>query len=232
MMNFWKTHYVPNNASLVVAGNIPLDDLKALAESKFGAWKGGDASRVRRSARRKRPKRKSSSWIVPARSRRWCACCSWVWAAHTPDYPALEVMNSELGGLFSSRINLNLREEHGYTYGANSVFVYRRSQGYFLAGGGIRTDATGAGGDGNPQGNSPNDRYADEGGGIEPWPRIRNRGRCPECLRPAARQPERFSQIFLYNLLRDYFEKLPDGFPRSRPKMPKQSPKNICIPTR
>jgi zinc protease len=60
----------------------------------------------------------------------------------TPDYPALEVMNSELGGLFSSRINLNLREEHGYTYGAASFFVYRRSLGYFAAGGGIRTDAT------------------------------------------------------------------------------------------
>jgi zinc protease len=60
----------------------------------------------------------------------------------TPDYAALEVMNSELGGLFSSRINLNLREQHGYTYGASSRFVYRRTQGYFAAGGGIRTDAT------------------------------------------------------------------------------------------
>jgi len=60
----------------------------------------------------------------------------------TPDYAALEVMNSELGGLFSSRINLNLREEHGYTCGASSMFVYRRSQGYFATGGGIRTDAT------------------------------------------------------------------------------------------
>src|SRR4029077_7342016 len=60
----------------------------------------------------------------------------------TPDYAAIEVLNSELGGLFSSRINLNLREEHGYTYGASSMFIYRRSQGYFATGGGIRTDAT------------------------------------------------------------------------------------------
>jgi len=37
---------------------------------------------------------------------------------------------------------MNLREEHGYTYGTNSVFVYRRATGYFLVGGGIRTDAT------------------------------------------------------------------------------------------
>ena len=38
-------------------------------------------------------------------------------------------MNKVLGGLFSSRINMNLREEHGYTYGASSQFVFRRSAG-------------------------------------------------------------------------------------------------------
>jgi zinc protease len=51
-------------------------------------------------------------------------------------------MNTALGGLFSSRINMNLREEHGYTYGAQSFFNYRRGVGPFLAGGAIRTDAT------------------------------------------------------------------------------------------
>ncbi len=44
-MNFWKRlHYVLINAALVVSGNIPADDLKRIAESKFGAWKGGDLS--------------------------------------------------------------------------------------------------------------------------------------------------------------------------------------------
>jgi zinc protease len=51
-------------------------------------------------------------------------------------------MNTALGGLFSSRINMNLREEHGYTYGAQSFFNYRRFVGPFLAGGAIRTDVT------------------------------------------------------------------------------------------
>jgi zinc protease len=51
-------------------------------------------------------------------------------------------MNNALGGLFSSRINMNLREEHGYTYGGFSEFVYRRGSGIFFAGGGIRTDVT------------------------------------------------------------------------------------------
>jgi zinc protease len=62
---------------------------------------------------------------------------------NTPDYLPLEVMNTALGGLFSSRINMNLREEHGYTYGAFSSFQYRRGVGPFLTGGAIRTDATG-----------------------------------------------------------------------------------------
>ena len=41
----------------------------------------------------------------------------------------MQVMNLALGGLFASRINMNLREEHGYTYGAFSTFVYRRQAG-------------------------------------------------------------------------------------------------------
>ena len=47
-----------------------------------------------------------------------------------------------LGGLFSSRINMNLREEHGYTYGASSQFAFRRSAGPFVTGAGVRTDVT------------------------------------------------------------------------------------------
>jgi zinc protease len=51
-------------------------------------------------------------------------------------------MNEALGGLFSSRINLNLREVHGYTYGASSQFVFRRFAGPFVVGTGVRTDVT------------------------------------------------------------------------------------------
>ena len=60
----------------------------------------------------------------------------------TPDYEAIRVMNETLGGLFSSRINLNLREQHGYTYGASSQFVFRRTAGPFLVATGVRTDVT------------------------------------------------------------------------------------------
>jgi zinc protease len=52
------------------------------------------------------------------------------------------VMNIALGGLFSSRINMNLREAHGYTYGASSGFSFRRAAGPFQVASGIRTDVT------------------------------------------------------------------------------------------
>ena len=54
----------------------------------------------------------------------------------------MQVMNMALGGLFSSRINMNLREEHGYTYGASSQFTFRRAAGPFQVGSAVRTDVT------------------------------------------------------------------------------------------
>src|SRR4029077_13139683 len=141
LMNFWKSYYVPNNASLVVAGNISLNDLKSLTESKFGSWKSGPVSPPELGT----PETTKAKIVIvdrPGAQQTMVRLLQLGFGRATPDYPAIEVMNSELGGLFSSRINLNLREEHGYTYGAGSTFVYRRTQGYFLTGAGIRTDAT------------------------------------------------------------------------------------------
>ena len=61
-----------------------------------------------------------------------------------PDYFAVVVMNSVLGGLFSSRINLNLRERHGYTYGAFSAFHWRVQSGPFMVSTAVQTDKSGA----------------------------------------------------------------------------------------
>jgi zinc protease len=60
----------------------------------------------------------------------------------SPDHVPLEVMNNVLGGLFSSRINLNLREQHGYSYGASSGFSFRRGPGPFSVDASVRADAT------------------------------------------------------------------------------------------
>jgi zinc protease len=63
-------------------------------------------------------------------------------ARSTPDYFAVQVLNTVLGGSFTSRLNQNLREEHGYAYGASSRFDMRRSPGPFTASAGVQTDKT------------------------------------------------------------------------------------------
>jgi predicted Zn-dependent peptidase len=60
----------------------------------------------------------------------------------TPEYAVLEVLNAALGGSFTSRLNLNLREKNGYTYGAGSAFDMRMSAGPFLAAAPVQTDKT------------------------------------------------------------------------------------------
>ena len=63
-------------------------------------------------------------------------------ARSTPDYATLQVLNTMLGGSFTSRLNMNLREKHGYTYGAFSRFQTRISPGTFSARAGVQTDKT------------------------------------------------------------------------------------------
>ena len=60
----------------------------------------------------------------------------------TPDYFPIQVMNTVLGGSFTSRLNINLREEHGYTYGASSSLRHARAAGPFVAAAGVQTDKT------------------------------------------------------------------------------------------
>jgi len=143
LLHFWQQNYLPNDAAMVVTGNIKLEVLKALLEKQFGAWKAGDAPAPNMGTPEPsdaklilvdRPDSPQTTLLFfgpgPARS--------------TPDYPQIEVMNSDLGGLFSSRINMNLREQHGYTYGAGSFFSYHVHPGAFIVRSDVRTDATAA----------------------------------------------------------------------------------------
>jgi zinc protease len=141
MLAFWKERFVPNNAALVVAGDITMPQLRALAEKAFGAWERGSPARPQLGAPSTTPARvvivdKPGS---PQTQLRVAAVGA---ERSSPDFRPLQVMNTVLGGSFSSRINMNLREEHGYTYGAQSQFTFRRAPGPFQIAAGIRTDVT------------------------------------------------------------------------------------------
>jgi zinc protease len=141
LAHFWEQHYVPNEAALIVTGNIRLTALRPLVEKYFGGWKPGKATEATNGA----PETTSARLIFvdkPDAPQSTLVCVSQGLARSTPDYVPVEVMNTDLGGLFSSRINMNLREEHGYTYGAGSFFGYHRSPGMFAVYSEVRTDVT------------------------------------------------------------------------------------------
>jgi len=141
MLAFWKEHFAPNNAALVVAGDISMGELRTLAERAFGSWPRGAAVRPAFGM----PETTRAHVVIvdkPGTPQTQVRVAGIGAPRSSPDFRALQVMNNALGGLFSSRINMNLRERRGYSYGAYSQFMFRRSAGPFVVAGGIRTDAT------------------------------------------------------------------------------------------
>ena len=141
LAHFWQQNYFPDDAALVVTGNIKLAALKPLLEKQFGAWKAEKTARAAAGT----PETTDAKLILvdrPGAPQTTLVCFSMGLARSTPDYAPVEVMNTDLGGLFSSRINMNLREAHGYTYGAGSFFRYHRSPGPFIVSSDVRTDVT------------------------------------------------------------------------------------------
>ncbi|MDI3255243.1 MAG: pitrilysin family protein [Bacillota bacterium] len=142
LASFWKARYAPSDSALVFAGDLTEKQARDLAEKYFGSWSAKGAA-AQPPAAPAPPQRHVILVDMPG------APQTAIWAAgvgaprSTPDYAPLNVVNTMLGGLFSSRINMNLREEHGYTYGAFSMFQFLRGPGPFLAGASVRTDVTG-----------------------------------------------------------------------------------------
>ncbi len=141
MVKFYQNGYGPQNAALLVAGDITQDQLRGLAEKYLGTWT-GQAKASMPPAGSSSPARRVIIVDKPASPQSVLRIGQIGLARNNPDYVPVTIMNSILGGLFSSRINLNLREAHGYTYGASSVFVFRRGPGPFFVGTMVRTDAT------------------------------------------------------------------------------------------
>jgi zinc protease len=139
---FYRANYLPNHSSVVVAGDIEPRSILELIRKQFADWKRGAEP--------------SGATIAPA-----AIACSKIFLIDRPqavqseirighvgvprssaDYFPLFIMNALLGGVFNSRINLNLRERHGYTYGARSAFSFRRHAGPFVVSAPVRNDVT------------------------------------------------------------------------------------------
>ncbi len=138
----WSTFWRPNNAVLVFSGDITLEQATALAKKYLGTWKRGDI-----------PAQPIPATPVPARHAvylldRQGAPQSEIRIGgiapdrFNPDYHALQLTNSLLGGAFSARLNLNLREQKGYTYGAFSRVGMGKGYGNWIASAGVQSKFT------------------------------------------------------------------------------------------
>jgi predicted Zn-dependent peptidase len=130
---FHRTYYRPNNATLIVVGDVSPDDIERRANALFGGWTKGDVPPTSLGAAK--PAGATTVYLVdkPGAAQSSFRLGGIGAARSTDDYFALLVMNTILGGSFTSRLNQNLRETKGYTYGARSVFDFRRDAGPFTA---------------------------------------------------------------------------------------------------
>lgn len=139
---FYGARYRPAASTIIIAGDVSLDAGSALVEQAFGDWRGPTPA-------------PSRTIDAPARSSRAIHIVSKADAPQSelrighvglprthPDYFPAVVMNAVLGGLFNSRVNLNLREAHGYTYGAFSSFEWRRQAGPFAVSTAVQSEVT------------------------------------------------------------------------------------------
>lgn len=142
---FHAEHYRPGNAFLVVTGDVVPAALTPLLEKAFGAraWPaGGGAPKPLPPPAQLKGR---VVWLVdkPGAAQSVIRIGRVGPDRRSVDYFPAEMMNTLLGGSFTSRLNDNLREKRGYTYGASSSFDYRLSGGQFRAGADVQTKVTG-----------------------------------------------------------------------------------------
>jgi predicted Zn-dependent peptidase len=133
LQSYYQTNFKPNNSTLVIVGDVNPDQIERKINALFGGWQRGDVPQL---AYADPPKAGTTTIYLidkPGAAQSSFRIGAVGVPRSTKDYFALSVMNTILGGSFTSRLNQNLRETRGYTYGANSRFDMRRAAGPFSA---------------------------------------------------------------------------------------------------
>ncbi|MGA9119576.1 MAG: pitrilysin family protein [Bacteroidota bacterium] len=142
MVKFHDTWMKPNNATLIIVGDASMGEMVPKLEKLFKDWKRGDVPKI--PVPEVAEKKGQSMYIMDKPG----ALQSTIFAAHltlpvnNPDEIAVNAMNTVLGGAFTSRINMNLREAKHWSYGAGSVLLGTGGQRPFIAYAPVQTDKT------------------------------------------------------------------------------------------
>ena len=143
IVNWHRTMYAPSAATLLLIGDLSPAEARSIAQQAYGSW---TATRTAPTSV-ENPIRPSTGTRVILVDRPGSVQSSIIvgqpgFRATDPDYLNMVALNHVLGGGFSSRVNMNLREKHGYTYGAFSGFDLRPGAGAFRISSDVRTGAT------------------------------------------------------------------------------------------
>jgi zinc protease len=142
LAKYHSTFFRPNNAVLHIVGDTTLDEMKPKLEKLFGDW--ARAGVPKKNLAQVQHREKTAVYIIDKPG----AIQSTIMAGHiapptnNPDEAAIDVLNTALGGAFTSRLNMNLREDKHWSYGAFSTFVDARGQRPFLAMAPVQSDKT------------------------------------------------------------------------------------------
>ena len=133
LRSYYQANYAPNNATMIIVGDVNPAQIEQRISSLFGNWQRRDVPQLKYGE----PPKAGTTTIYlidkPGAAQSSFRIGAVGVPRSTKDYFALTVMNTILGGSFTSRLNQNLRENRGYTYGAGSRFDMRREAGPFLA---------------------------------------------------------------------------------------------------
>ncbi len=140
--SFYRGWYAPRGAALLLVGDIDAADARALADERFGDWSGRPGARAEFEVTR--GVERATVFVVdrPGSVQSEIRVGDVGLERSHADYFPVQVMNSLLGGAFTSRLNMSLRERHGFTYGVHSGFAFRRRPGPFQIQTAVATDVT------------------------------------------------------------------------------------------
>ena len=151
------SHFSPNEAAIAVSGSLTAEELVPLLTAAFGKWRPAAQIHLARPGVQNVTQAQPVPPPPPASERPRLVLVNFPGKPQSvievglpsvprssPDVMALRLLDAVLGGSFTSRLNQNLREQHGYTYGAGSQFAFGRGPGPFVAYASVKTDVTGA----------------------------------------------------------------------------------------
>lgn len=132
LKQFYETYFYPNNATLIVVGDVTADEIMPVLEKPLKNWKKQEVLTVDIPLLKRIEVNQVYLIDKPDAPQSVIVTGHFGLLRNSPDYYKVQVMNTILGGKFTSRLNMNLREDKGYTYGAGSFFMYLKGMGPFL----------------------------------------------------------------------------------------------------